>query len=39
MIEKIDEINIVFNIKSNESYEDELFFNRKKIYDEFMCDV
>jgi hypothetical protein len=37
MIEKVDETNIVLSIKSNESYEDKLFFNRKKRYAMNLC--
>jgi hypothetical protein len=37
VIEKVDETNIVLSTKPNESYEDELFFNRKKRYAMNLC--
>ncbi len=37
MIEKVNETNIVLNIKSNENYKDELFFNQKKRYAMNLC--
>jgi hypothetical protein len=37
VVEKVDETNIVLNIKLDENYEDELFFNRKKRYAMNLC--